>query len=376
MNNRPVWEDEGWHALPVLQGNVRADFCVVGLGGSGLSAVRELRAHGYSVAGIDAGIVAGGAAGRNGGFLLAGLAEFHHDAVVRWGRDVAASIYRMTLDELDRITAETPDAVRRNGSLRIAADEEELRDCERQLVAMHDDHLPVEWYGGPEGEGLFFPRDGAFNPLLRCRLLASRAIADGAMLFEQSKATTITSDRVTTPNGVVHCGRVIVAVDGGLETLIPELEGRVRTARLQMLATEPVDHIVLPRPVYFRWGYEYWQQLPDGRIAIGGFRDWAGESEWTSSVSISPAVQEQLEAFLRGRLGVTEPISHRWAGLVGFSENGLPVVEEVRAGLWALGGYDGTGNVLGALAGRGVAQLAIGRDSPFLAALRHAAAGA
>ena len=71
--NLPVWADEPPLHLPQLAGKHEADACVVGLGGSGLAAVRELLALGCSVIGIDAGPVGGGAAGRNGGFLLAGL---------------------------------------------------------------------------------------------------------------------------------------------------------------------------------------------------------------------------------------------------------------------------------------------------------------
>src|SRR4051794_34146373 len=85
--NTPVWEDGGWHGLPRLRGDVAADVCVVGLGGSGLSAVGELRRLGASVVGVDAGAVAGGAAGRNGGFLLAGSSEFYHDAVAVYGHE-------------------------------------------------------------------------------------------------------------------------------------------------------------------------------------------------------------------------------------------------------------------------------------------------
>lgn len=69
----------------------------------------------------------------------------------------------------------------------------------------------------------------------------------------------------------MHCQKVLVAVDGRLECLLPELKGRVRTARLQMLATAPVA-MRYTRPVYRRWGYDYWQQLPDGRIALGDAR--------------------------------------------------------------------------------------------------------
>lgn len=93
----PLWEEGGWEPLPSLAGEVEADVCVVGLGGSGLSAVLELLRLGRSVVGVDAGSVAGGAAGRNGGLLLAGLAAFHHDAVAALGRERAVPFHCISL---------------------------------------------------------------------------------------------------------------------------------------------------------------------------------------------------------------------------------------------------------------------------------------
>src|SRR5687767_12425329 len=133
----PVWGDPAGAENPgPLRGAVSADVCVVGLGGSGLAAVGRLLEAGASVAGVDAGPVAGGAAGRNGGFLLAGGALFHHEAVAAWGHERAAGIYAASLAELDRLEAELgPAIVRRVGSLRIPASPEEAEDWARQLEA-------------------------------------------------------------------------------------------------------------------------------------------------------------------------------------------------------------------------------------------------
>lgn len=338
--------------------------CVVGLGGSGLAAVHELLDLGRRVVGVDAGVVAGGAAGRNGGFLLAGPADFHHDAVRTAGRDRAVALYRRTLAELDRIERETPEAVRRDGSLRVAASDEELEDCRAQLAAMHDDHLPAEWYDGPEGTGLLIPTDGVFQPMRRCRELARRAAARGAILHERSPAVEIAGNQVLTAEGTVTCDAVIVAVDGRLEQVIPELRGRVRTARLQMLATAPTTEVATRFAVYSRWGYDYWQQLPDGGIALGGMRDRGGDGEWTDQAVPAEPVQSLLETHLRDHLGVTAPVTHRWAGVVGYTASGLPVFEEVRPGVWVVGGYSGTGNVVGAICGRAAArQVVEGRSA-------------
>ena len=107
--------------------------------------------------------------------------------------------------------------------------------------------------------------------------------------------------------------------------------------------------------MYYREGFEYWQQTPDGRIALGGFRDHGGDGEWTPDTTPSHVVQAQLERFLREHLGVKAPISHRWAASAGYTSTGLPVIEQVRDHVWALGGYSGTGNVIGALSARAVA---------------------
>ncbi len=60
---------------------------------------------------------------------------------------------------------------------------------------------------------------------------------------------------------------------------------------------------------------------------------------------------------LREQIGVSECVTHRWAALVSYTENEIPLLEEVRPGVLVLGGYSGTGNVMGALYGRIAAEL-------------------
>ena len=360
-----VWDVEGWTALPALRGDVEADVCVVGLGGSGLTAVTELVARGARVVGIDAGTVAGGAAGRNGGFLLAGLAHGHHRVVEVLGRDRAAALHRLTLAEMDRMAAATPECVRKTGSLRIEDAAAGLADCTAQTAALRADGFAVEDYDGPEGRGLLFPDDGVLQPLARCRALA--ASASVAQLHESTPALSIEKGEVRTPHGVIRCHAVLVCVDGGLDLVLPELAGVVRTVRLQMLATAPTDEVTVPRPVYLRDGYEYWQQLPDGRIAAGGFRDAGGDAEETHDSTTTPVVQDAIERLVRERIGVQAPVAARWAASVGYTRSGLPFAGEVRPGVFAAGGYCGTGNVVGALCARALVALALGHDDPALA---------
>jgi glycine/D-amino acid oxidase-like deaminating enzyme len=370
--NQPFWDDREWQPLPRLEGTVRADVCVVGLGGSGLAALDELTALGVNALGIDARSVGAGAAGRNGGFVLAGLARFFHETVAQFGRETAAGIYRLTAEEIQRQARERPDIVRLTGSLRLAADAAELADCRRHLAALGESGFAAEPYAGPEGEGILLPTDGVVQPLRRVRALAQQLRTRSVLLYENSPLRKMVPGSVVTDGGTVLCGTVIVAVDGKLEMIFPELGARVRTARLQMLATSPAPEVNFPRPCYWRHGYEYWQQQPDGTVALGGFRDHALETEWTQAVEPTEFIQGLLEKFLRGKLQVRAPITHRWAASVGYTPDGLPILEEVRPKVWAVGGYNGTGNIVGALSARAAARLACGEPSEW-AALMHVA---
>ncbi len=377
------WDAEvaDWPGFPPLPGDASADACVVGLGASGLAAVEALVGRGLSVVGVDAGRVAAGAAGRNGGFLIGGPALFLHDAVHRWG-STAVDLYRATLAELDRLADSLgPDVVRRVGSIRLAGlpgqpasaaeaaeQEAELRDCAAQAAVLREHSIAVEDYDGPLGRGLFLPDDAATNPALRATRLAAR-LRGGATLHEHTRVTAIGPGRVVTERGTVAAATVVVAVDGGLDALLPGLAGRIRTARLQMLATA-AQPARLPCPVYGRWGYDYAQQAVDGRLFVGGGRDLFAADEWTAATAPTAPVQAYIETVATRMAGAPVEVTDRWAASVGFTPDARPLCTLVDAGVVAVGGYNGTGNLVGPVAARAAVALALDgvTPPPYLAA--------
>jgi gamma-glutamylputrescine oxidase len=197
----------------------------------------------------------------------------------------------------------------------------------------------------------------------------SRAIeARGARIFERSpvpeplEAAPNGGFAVHAGNGTVHAQRVVVAADGALPQLVPQYAPTVRTKRLHMIATAPIADRLVPCAIGARWGYEYFQQRPDGRIALGGFSDHDGAGaadSYTTAEQASPAIHAELERFLRDDLDVDAPVTHRWIGLVGYSRDERPFVGAVpqRDGLFVAGGYNGTGNLNGFTAGRVISEL-------------------
>lgn len=384
-----------WRGLAPLASEVECDLCVVGLGGSGLAAAEGAAQRGLSVVGVDAGRVGGGAAGRNGGFLLGGVARFHHQVVAQLGETVATDLYRRTHAELDRLAERIGPIVKRTGSLRLAglpgepvdgeaaADRErEIDDCREQLDALTASGIRAEWYEGPLGVGVFLPDDAAVNPAERCVAEAGALLLRPRVrLFEATPVLAVHGGRparVVTAGGTVAATAVVICVDGGLEWVVPALAGRVRSARLQMLATEPLPP-TLAHPVYGRWGYDYAQQDADGRVVVGGGRDRFVDDEWVVgggqpwSVPPTGQVQAYLDRIAPRFAGCAVRVSDRWAGIVAFTDDGLPICELVDDGVAAAGAYSGTGNLVGPLVARAAAALALGEDPADWPLARQAA---
>jgi glycine/D-amino acid oxidase-like deaminating enzyme len=376
------WDDAAdvaaWPGLPPLAGDAAADACVVGLGGSGLAAVESLLDRGLSVIGVDAGRVAAGAAGRNGGFLLGGPDAYLHTAIAEWGEEAAVDLYRATLRELDHLAALVPDVVNRVGSIRLAglpgdpesADEaadhaRELADCDAHEAALRRHGIAVERYDGSLGRGLFLPDDAAMNPARRAIGLADM-LSRRAALHESTRVTEVRSEQVETELGTITARIVIVAVDGRLDVLLPQLAGRVRTARLQMVATAPVTSGRLHCPVYGRWGYDYAQQGADGRLFVGGGRDRFEADEWTTEAEPSEPVQTYIEHIAARFAGRPVEVTHRWAASVGFTVGvrGRALCTAVDDGVVAIGGYNGTDNLVGPVAARAAVALALDGTPP------------
>jgi glycine/D-amino acid oxidase-like deaminating enzyme len=264
--------------------------------------------------------------------------------------------------------------------LRLAVDEHEAEHVREHVRDLHADGFPGELVPTerippairrPDRIGLFTAHDASVHPARWLRALARALEGRGVTIHEGSPVESPLGERegerlvVRTPGGRVRARRVIAAADGDLGRLVEPFRARVRPVRLHMVATAPVEDAVLPYPVYARSGYEYMQQLEDGRIALGGFRD-TDPGVFTESEELDPGVLARLERYLVDELGVVVPVTHRWVGIVGYTGDERPLAGHVPGvpGLYALGGYCGSGNVNAWVAGRIVADLIANGQSP------------
>ena len=361
----PFWLTEAT-PLPATRAVDGVDVEIVGAGITGCSAALALAEAGLKVRVRDYREVAEGASGRNGGFALRGGAARYDVARETYGVEAAQMLWRRTEDELDRIEELGGDAFRRVGSLRLAADDEERDEIRTEFEALASDGFAVEWREelppllAPHFRaGMFYVPDGALQPARFVRELATRAI-DAGVELRRGRVGSLDE---------LEAEHVVIATDGSGRGLLAELDEAVWPARGQVVATERLAERLFEYPHYARYGFDYWQQLPDNRIVLGGFRDTSIMSEMTDDEVTTPVIQDALDMFLLELLGFPPRIEYRWAGIFGLTQDLLPLVGPVpdRSGTWVAAGYSGHGNVLGFLCGRLVADGIRGREDPLLA---------
>jgi gamma-glutamylputrescine oxidase len=311
----------------------------------------------------DARRVAEGASGRNGGFALRGGA-MPYDRAREWlGAERAAEYWRLTERELNRLAGLAGDALRRTGSLRLAADTEEREEIRAEFEALGEDGFEAEWHPDPvRGRfpaAIFHPDDAAVQPARLVRRLAEHAAEAGVAIVEHHRVESVDE---------LEAEHVLIATDGYPSGLLGPLEGLIIPTRGQMIATESIPERLFECPHYGRHGFDYWQQTPEGRILAGGFRDFALDSEFTADEVTTQTIQDALESFVAGLIGRPVEITHRWAGIFGLVLDFLPVVGRVPGTdhVWVAGGYSGHGNVLGFMCGNLVAGAMLGDVHPLL----------
>jgi gamma-glutamylputrescine oxidase len=361
----PFWLEESAAPLPP-SGSGHVDVAIVGGGVTGCSAAFSLARSGVSVRVYEARRVASGASGRNGGFALRGGAMRYGEARSQLGRDAARELWRRTEDAIDRMEVLAGDALRRPGSLRLAVDAEEEAELRADADALREDGFAVEWrtdlrppLRGRFVAGMFHPRGGALQPARWVRRLAAAAVAAGAEIAEETPVRTLEE---------LEADRIVLATDGYTDGLIPELDAAVRPTRGQVLVTEPLPRLFFDCPLYARHGYDYWQQTPDRRLVIGGWRDADLAAEYTAEEKTTETIQTRIEGFAAEIVGRPPRVTHRWAGIFGTTADRLPLVGEIpgQPGVWAACGYSGHGNVLGFLSGELVATALAGGSDPLL----------
>lgn len=353
-----LWLEGASRSYPPLAGDAAADVAIVGGGIAGIATAYFLARGGARPIVLEARGVAEAASGRNAGFLLAGVAENFVAASRRYGSAKALRIWKLT--ERTRTLVRSLVAehgidceLRWNGSDQIAGDDTEWAEVAQsaRLLSAQGVKVTVD----DAARTARYHEDGELDPVRWVRGLAAAAVRAGARIHEDTRVTGVDEGVVRTTGGTVTTGAVVLCTNAYTAHLA---DSRVRPVRGQMLATAPTVP-VFARPAYAKRGYQYWRQRADGRVLVGGWRDMAVDEEVGEDERPTEKVQRHLDAFLAAH-GIDAPVTHRWAGTMGFSHDALPYVGRTGPGLFVCGGFTGHGMAFGPASAEMVASLVQG----------------
>ena len=397
--SRSLWLDEHPGPLnprPPLAGDTQADIAIVGGGYTGLwTAYYLLRLDPtLRVVVIEKEIVGFGASGRNGGWCVGELASGpdRHEKI--GGNDAARRLLRQVFESVDEVgrvaRREGIDChFAKGGTIRLARNRAHLTRQREEVEHLHhnfgltdaDLHML-----GPDAArhhlnatnvvgGMFYAHAAALDPARLARGLAEAVERLGATIAEQTTATAIKPGQVVTDRGTVQAEVVVRALEGYTSTLADHRRTLAPLYSL-MVATEPLNDDVWAeiglsdRQTFAddRHLVIYGQRTSNGRIAFGGRgAPYGFGSKIDPAIERRSRVHDRIVATLVELLPMLEgvAITHHWGGVLAVPRDWFPSVgfDRQSGTAWA-GGYVGEGVSPSNLAGRTLADLITGTDSP------------
>ncbi len=328
-----IWQSN----LPPLR---EVDFLIVGAGLVGCTAAYFAAQAGRQVVITDALDVALGASSRNAGFMISSVDVYYHHAIAKYGHDVTREIWHLAkrsqalwYEFINRAGGTVK--FQRTGSLLLAESEAEAEDLAQAADAMLADDLNIIHHKtDPLKRGYFAaieqPDDGAVQPFELVHAIRQQS---GVSVIPNNELYHITQhdDKFVTAYTrmfIFKARQVLLCTNAYSPRLHPYFINKVVPTRAQCLVTEPLVAPVLNTCGYSDYGYMYYRMTFDNRLLIGGGRkqNIALENDTTEDRVTDP-VQQVLDNYLKRHFpDVTVPVSRRWAGIMGFTPDSLPLV--------------------------------------------------
>jgi gamma-glutamylputrescine oxidase len=372
-------------ARPPLEGDVRADVCVVGAGIGGCSAALDLAARGYRVVLLEARRVGWGASGRSGGQAIFGFGTTQKSIVAEVGLEDARRMWDVSVEALallrQRVKDHAIDCDLNWGHLHVATKERqrrELAELQRELAETYgyrsprlleradvESLLATQRYCG----GLFDPGSGHLHPLNYTLGLARAAEAAGVHICESSAVTSILPGdpvRIATARGTVSADFTVLTRGGYLEGLRTTSDWRVMPVGTYVVSTEPLGEQRiqgLMRENYavadVNFVLDYFRRSADHRLIFGGRVSYSGiDARDTGRATRARMIRvfPQLEDVR---------LDHVWGGYVDITMNRAPDFGRLAPNMFYLQGFSGHGIAMAGMAGQLAAQAIAGQAERF-----------
>lgn len=374
-----------WQDRSAEQPARTVDVAIIGAGIAGASTAWWLKrlAPELKVVIVDRGDIASGASGRNAGFVTCGSVEHFSRECDRHGEATALELWRMCQDNLSLLEEHIGAAgiecgLKRSGTYSLAGTPHELvelgRSAERlaklgvRVKTLDADTVCRDLGATGFHGGVLYQDDGEVHPVALVRGIIANC---GVEVLTHHEVHSIDNNRegVTLRTRLcdIHASVAVMATNGYSADLHPFFQDKIFPTRGQILVTEPVKPF-LPAPCYANFVLDYFRQLADGRMLIGGFRQLAKETEVGTADVVQPEIHAALETFLRKHFPALADlkVAYRWSGTMGFSIDGLPLIGAIpgRSDLFCVAGFTAHGIGWGFKAGQLMARLLMKGETP------------
>jgi gamma-glutamylputrescine oxidase len=359
-------------AFAPLSKHVTTDVCVVGGGLAGLTTCLELARRGKSVVLLEAGRIASGASGRNGGFVSNGFALGIDEVAAHIGVDAARGLYALSKLGTEYVRAESAATDKMGHGWQVAVRHDDGgglhayasglaqnygEDVQLLAVAETRARLASTRYF----QSAYFSTAFHIHPLRYALSLADKVLKLGAQVFEYSAVQSVekhganfvvrTAQAQVTAQHVVHCvsstGRSVHKPSG--RAVLP--------VATYVAVTEPLNQNAINTSAAIsdtRRAGDYYRLIDEGRILWGG------------RITTKIAKPSHLAERMKGDMLATYPtlgnprIEHAWAGLMGYAIHKMPLIGRDMEGQWfgtAFGGHGlNTTAMAGVILARAIAE--------------------
>lgn len=363
------------------------DVVIVGAGLSGLSTAYWLQKEDptLKIAILEKNRVGFGASGRNAGFITCGSVEHFNRLITKHGLQEAVEIWKFAEKNLnllnEHIIQDQSAAIeyQKRGAYSLAAQENEFNELKNVAKVMDELKIPVEIYNSDEVlknvgatnfiGGIKYLDDAETNPVLLLELMRKYVKVDLHEMTEvhRYEQTSEGTRIVKTDNGDFECSMLIYCLNGYSPALHPYFADKIYATRAQILMMEKAPPF-MDGPCYANFYLDYFRQIPNGALLIGGFRQLEKETEVGYSDHITDSIQNALHGFVKTHLPTLKDkaVSHRWSGVMGFSRDGQPMIGSLPedSQVYFAGGYTGHGLGLAFHTGKCLVDMIFGREVP------------
>ena len=368
-----------------LEVDASADVVIIGGGLAAVSAAYKVVEKGQSCIMLESSTIAYGATGRTGGQLSAGFNCFFDDLVDIVGRGSAIDMWQRSVEAREEIVelADTLDidCDLSRGILVTARHKKHVQSLEKAVsqlslwvsedpIELLDDkkasmHLGSQYYD----KVVYYAKAAYFHPTKFLYGLAKVAVQKGLRIYEYSPVKSINTGQVTSitlENGKhVKASKVIVCGTAYMNNV--QLPNKARTVAkpVYQIVSKPIDSKFLQSLMPLRDMIKEFGPLGDSLsildnrlIMVGSGRMFASKGE-----KLTNLIQKKwLKVFPQLH---TLEVDYIWNHYSGVAMNFMPVFEKKHENVFIAHGLTGHGQVNMYMAGKTLAEAAMGDMDAF-----------